>query len=303
MKRIILCLLCLVLLTGCVSETTEQNSKPNLKIVATLFPQYDFARTIAGEDAEVTLLLPPGAESHSYEPSPADIIKINEADLFIYTGEAMEAWVPSVLDSLEKQPVILDMSAGIELHQGHDHEDGEHQHNVDPHIFTNPLYAMTMAKDLEAKLCEIDPTHSEDYKKRGQAFYAELNDLHQQLSHLIQNAKRNKLIFGGRFAFLYFTEAYGLSYEAAFDSCSSESEPSAADVIHIIDTVKTENIPVVYYEELSDPKTAHLICEETGAKPLLLHSCHNVSKEELSQGATYLSLMRKNAEHLKEGLN
>jgi len=303
LKRIIGCILCLFLLSGCASVTTEKNNEKKLKIVATLFPQYDFAKTIAGDTAEVTLLLPPGAESHSYEPSPADVIAINEADLFIYTGDAMEAWVPSLLTSLEGNPAILDISSGIDLHQGHTHHGDEHQHNVDPHIFTNPLYAMKMAKNLETKLCEIDPEHSEEYKKRGEAFQAELADLHQQISQLVDTAKRKKLIFGGRFAFLYFTEAYGLSYDAAFDSCSSESEPSAADLIRIIDTVKNENIPVVYYEELSDPKTAQLISRETGAKALLLHSCHNISKDEMAKGVTYLSLMKNNLEHLKEGLN
>ncbi len=303
MKRIIVCLLCLVLLTGCAIAPTEQSGEKKLNIVTTLFPQYDFARTIAGDNAQVTLLLPPGSESHSYEPSPVDMMTINEADLFIYTGETMEAWVPSVLKSLEGNPAILNISSGIDLHQGHNHDDVEHQHNVDPHIFTNPLYAVAMAESLENQLCEIDPEHSDEYKANGEAFRAELKDLHGQVSQVVQNAKRNKLIFGGRFAFLYFTEAYGLSYDAAFDSCSSESEPSAADLTRIIDTVKNENIPVVYYEELSDPKTARLICEETGAKALLLHSCHNISKEELAQGATYLSLMKKNLENLKEGLN
>lgn len=303
MKRIVACLLCLVLLSGCAPSTTNKSDEKKLKIVATLFPQYDFARTIAGDQAEVTLLLPPGAESHSYEPSPADVIAINKADLFIYTGETMEAWVPSLLNSLDGSPAILDISTGINLHQGHTHHNDESEHNIDPHIFTNPLYAITMAKNLEDKLCEIDPEHSEEYKIRGEEFRAALTDLHQNISQLVENAKRKKLIFGGRFAFLYFIEAYGLSYDAAFDSCSSESEPSAADLIRIIDTVKSEKIPVVYYEELSDPKTARLICIETGARALLLHSCHNISKEELSQGATYLSLMQKNLDHLKEGLN
>ncbi|MBQ9914576.1 MAG: zinc ABC transporter substrate-binding protein, partial [Clostridia bacterium] len=127
--------------------------------------------------------------------------------------------------------------------------------------------------------------------------------LDAEFRKLAEESTNKKLIFGGRFAFLYFVEEYGLSYEAAYDSCSSETEPSAAKLAQLIETVKQEKIPVVYYEELSNPKTARLICEETGAKPLLLHSCHNVSKEEMAKGVTYLSLMQQNLAHLKEGLS
>ncbi|MGN1059270.1 MAG: metal ABC transporter substrate-binding protein [Clostridia bacterium] len=308
MKRIMTILVCACLLTGCAAGSARPSDSGKLKIVATLFPQYDFAREIAGDAAEVTLLLPPGAESHSYEPSPADVMAINQADLFIYTGDAMEAWVAPLLDSLEGDPAILNISEGIELHEpvhetAQDEANHDHDHDVDPHVFTNPRFAIQMAENLENKLGEIDPAGREAYKARGAAYRAELAALDQEFRDIVASAKNHKLIFGGRFAFLYFTEEYGLTYDAAYDSCSSEAEPSAADMARLIDTVRKENIPVVYYEELSNPKTARLICEETGAKPLLLHSCHNISKDELKNGATYLSLMQMNAAHLKEGLN
>ncbi len=303
MKNWIAVLLMVLLLTGCTSgQQMEKPSANKLQIVATLFPQYDFARQIAGDKAEVTLLLPPGAESHSYEPTPADLVKINKADLFIYTGEEMEGWVPRVLESLEGHPIILDISEGIKGHAGHDHEEA-HQYNIDPHIFTNPRFALQMAKTLENALCQLDPAEKAGYQSRGEAYRAELEQLDKQFKTIVQEGKRNKLIFGGRFAFLYFTEAYGLEYDGVYDSCAADAEPSAADLMRIMDTVKAENIPVVYYEELSNPKTARLISEETGAKMLLLHSCHNISREELEAGATYLGLMRQNAEHIKEGLN
>ncbi len=303
MKNWIAVSLTVLLMTGCTSlQQKETTSTDKLQIVATLFPQYDFARQIAGDQAEVTLLLPPGAESHSYEPTPADLVKINEADLFIYTGEAMEGWVPTILESLEGKPMILDISEGIDVQAGHDPEE-THHHNIDPHIFTNPQFALQMAKTLENTLCQLDPEEQASYQSRGEAYRAELADLDRQFKTIAQEGKRNKLIFGGRFAFLYFTEAYSLTYDGVYDSCAAEAEPSAADLIRIMDTIKAENIPVVYYEELSNPKTARLISEETGAKMLLLHSCHNISKEELAAGATYLGLMRQNAEHIKEGLN
>ncbi|MBR6728793.1 MAG: zinc ABC transporter substrate-binding protein, partial [Clostridia bacterium] len=285
---------------GCAVKTEAPQEQNKLSIVTTLFPQYDFAKELAGDLAEVTLLLPPGAESHSYEPTPADIIAIHEADLFIYTGEQMEAWVPRVLKGLEKTPKVLDVSKGILLKGGEVH--GDHVHDADPHIFTSLRMAAQMVQNLEDALAELDSEHSALYRERGAAYRAELAKMDEELVQAVENAKRKELIFGGRFAFLYFAEDYGLSYASAYDSCAAESEPSPAELARLIDRMRQEQIPVVYYEELTDPKTARLIAEETGAKPLLLHSCHNVSKEELTQGATYLSLMQQNIAHIKEGL-
>lgn len=305
MKRLMIlftaaCLISVCLLTGC--EPLNKKESDKLQIVATLFPQYDFARTLAADLADITLLLPPGAESHSYEPTPADMILINNADLFIYTGDAMEGWVASVLSGLEGNPAVLDISEGLDLHDASHDESAGHTHDVDPHVFTSLRRARQMAQKLEDTLCSIDSENSGVYQSRGAWLREELTALDEEMQSVTQSAVRNKLIFGGRFAFGYFVEDYALSYDSAFDSCSSEAEPAAADVARLIDEVRSENIPVVYYEELSNPKTAQLICDETGAKPLLLHSCHNISKEELETGQTYLSLMQMNIEHLREGL-
>ena len=135
-----------------------------------------------------------------------------------------------------------------------------------------------------------------EYKER-------LDALDERFSEVVETGKRREIVFGGRFALHYFAERYGLTCISAFDSCSGETEPSAGAVAQIIRAIETDGVPVIYYEELTDPKVARSIAEETGAKPLLLHSCHNVSREELQNGATYLSLMEQNVENLREGLN
>ncbi len=300
MKKICLLLaFCLLLLTaGCKPVSVPQKTD-SLKVVTTLFPQYDFAKTIAGDAASVTLLLPPGSESHSYEPTPTDMIAINESDLFIYTGETMEGWVTPLLESLSGTPEILNLSAGLPLTE---HEADKHHHDIDPHVFTNPRFAIMMAQQIEDALCRLDESHAEEFRIRGEALRQKLTELDDAFRTLAASATHKKLIFGGRFAFLHFTEEYGFSWDAAYDSCSSETEPAAAAVARIMDTVLAEDIPVVYYEELTDPKVTRLICAETGAKPLLLHSCHNVSKEELETGVTYLSLMEQNLANIKEGV-
>ncbi|MGI5966873.1 MULTISPECIES: metal ABC transporter substrate-binding protein [Anaerotruncus] len=297
---------------GCAAP--EEPVAGRLRIVTTLFPQYDFARQLAGERAEVTLLLPPGVESHSYEPTPADIIKIANADLFVYTGQYMEPWAQNILDGVEMGGDVLDISTGIVLDpEDHDHAGetetehaahADHGHGgYDPHIWTDPVNARQMVQNLADALCAADPEGEAFYRGNERDYLEALAALDREFSEIVSHGKRREIVFGGRFALHYFAERYGLDYTAAFDSCSHETEPSAQVLARIIDTIGRERIPVIYYEELTDPKVARAISEETGAKMLLLHSCHNVSRDELREGATYLSLMRQNAENLKEGLN
>lgn len=324
--RMIAVVFLLVLAAGCGSDpekdvpAVKDEKSDKLQVVATLFPQYDFARQIAGDKAEVTLLLPPGVDSHSYEPTPSDIIKINKSDLFLYTGDSMEAWSQRIIDGMRESgsdSTVLDVSQGIDLvsaeeierEHHHDEEEAEgeeheheHEHLYDPHIWTDPLQAKVMAASIRDALCRVDPVNAEYYQENAAKYSAELAELDAAFKTIVKNGKRNEILFGSRFALFYLTNRYGLNYEAAFDSCSSETEPSARTVAGLIEKIREEKIPVIYYAEIEDPKVARAISAETGAKLLLFHSCHNVTKEELESGATYLSLMKQNGENLKEGL-
>ena len=313
------------LLAGCASDSEKEvpaikdTKSDKLQVVATLFPQYDFARQIAGDRAEVILLLPPGVESHSFEPRPSDIIKINESELFIYTGEYMEPWSQKIINSMKdsgSRSIVLDISQGIELikteeaeaedhHEGEAKEtEGEHEqeHLYDPHIWTDPINAKEMVANISDALCHIDPANADYYKENAAKYSAELDVLDVEFKTIVSSGKRDEIIFGSRFALYYFTKRYGLSYRSAFDSCSSETEPSARTVAGLIEEINKKQIPAIYFAEMEDPKVAKSISAETGAKLLLFHSCHNVTKEEWKAGATYLSLMKQNAENLKEGL-
>ncbi len=296
----------LLLLCGCAMAQPQQPDK--LQIVATLFPQYDFARQLAGEHAQVRLLLTPGVESHSYEPTPADILHINQADLFLYTGQFMEPWAQRLLDGLDGAPLVLDVSSGITLDEedssGHaDHHDHDGHGNYDPHIWTSPANAIVMVQNILESLCAADPAHEKEYRANAETYLAQLQALDDAFIQTVEQGARREIYFGGRFALHYFAKRYGLVYTAAFDSCSSETEPSVGVMVQMVDQMREKQIPVVYYEELSEPKIARTLSEETGARMRLLHSCHNLSKAELARGETYLSLMQKNLEHLKEGLN
>lgn len=319
-KRIISALLifaiavCVIPLSGCTKTETKEDEK--LSVVTTLFPQYDFARQIAGEKAEVTLLLKPGTEAHDYDPSASDMIKINNADLFIYTGEYMEPWAKSIVDSIDnKQLNILDVSENVTLRKSGDtHSHGEeeiegyseeagHSHEYDPHIWTSPKNAIIMINNILEKLIAIDGENEAYYRENAEKYIEQIEDIDADIRQIAAQAKYDTIYFGGRFALLYFVEEYGLHYESAFDSCSSETEPSAKLVSHIIDGMKESGAKTVFYEELSSTKTAQTIADEVGGNILLLHSCHNVSSDEFKNGATYVSIMKQNAKNLEKGLN
>ncbi len=291
-----------------IEKESSQESGDKLKIVTTIFPQYDFARQITKDKAEITMLLAPGVESHSYEPTPQDIIKIQKSDAFIYVGGESDEWVKEILNSMDTskmavinlmdcvEPVKEEIVEGME-------EEGVEEIEYDEHIWTSPRNAVLITNKIAEELSRIDSKNAEEYKKNAADYVKELQKLDKDFQSIVDNGKRKTIAFGDRFPFRYFADAYGLSYTAAFPGCSTDTEPSAATIAYIIDKVKNEKLPVIYYIEFSNQKVADSISEATGAKALLLHSCHNVSREELDKGVTYLDLMKKNAENLKEALN
>ncbi|MDO4556626.1 MAG: metal ABC transporter substrate-binding protein [Lachnospiraceae bacterium] len=316
MKKVFSILLVLILLafslSGCSSdkntEETVANSENQLTIIATLFPQYDFAKELTKGTANVVLLLPPGMESHSYEPTPQDIITIQKSDVFLYTGDDMEPWVSGIVENLSDTPVVADLSTGISLQKEEDDEEHaheneeEHTHEYNPHIWTSPVLAMKMVENIENALVKADPENADFYQKNAEEYTKKLEDLDQEFRDIVAAAKHDTVYIGSRFSLLYFMEEYGLSYTAAYDSCEEESEPSIKRVVTMIQEMKENNIKAVYYEELTEPYIARTIGEAAGAQILLFHSCHNVSRDELESGATYLSLMEQNAKNLKKGL-
>jgi len=292
-----------VLLTSCVKMDAPR-SGGRLKIVATLLPQYDFARQIAGDKADVVLLLPPGTESHSFDPKPSDMLEINNADLFIYTGKDMEPWAESLIKGItNKNLAVVDCSENIELLQTDDAD--EHEHGADPHIWLDPVLAQKMVDKIMHVICVADPDNIEFYRQNAEDYRDKLKKLDDDIFNAIYNsdAKRKVIVFGGRFSYIYFLKHYNLDYITAYDSCSVNAEPSVARIAEVIDFIKKNDIPCIYYEELSDPKVAKSIAEETGVECLLFSTAHNVTKDELDSGITFLDIMYANLENLKKGLN
>ena len=315
----------LLLLSGCASPgTAGSEDSGKIRAVATIFPEYDFLRQIGGDHLELTMLLKPGAESHSFEPTPADMITVSQSDLFVYVGGDSDAWVETILESVdvsEKEIVTLmdcvetvaeEDVEGMETHgHAHDHEDedptaadGDHEEaEQDEHVWISPRNAVRIVEKLRDALIAVDPENAGDYTQNAADYIDRLNRLDQEFQETVDTAKRHTILLGDRFPFRYLADAYGLDYYAAFPGCSSESEASAKTIAFLIDKVKEEKIPVVFSIELSNEKMTDSICEATGATKLQLHSCHNVTRDDFEQGITYLDLMERNVQALKEALN
>jgi len=296
MKKITILLIAILVLSGCTYN--EKDDKIN--VVTTLFPIYDFVRQIAKDRVNVTLLLPPGIDAHTYEPTPKDIAKISNSNLFINTNESMEPWVKTITNSLPNLNV-LDVSLSIDLHEDHDHEK-DHHHDIDPHIWTDPNNVKIMVENILYSLCEIDDSNCSYYIKNADNYKAKLDDLIIQLDDISKDYDGEKIVFSGKFAFHYMFERYGLEKYSVYEGCSTEGDISPKVIVELIEYIKTNDIKIVFYEELSNSNIRNTILDNTNAKLLLLHSMQNISKEEMSNDVTYLSLMKQNIQNLREAL-
>lgn len=290
---------------SCNTENNQHSDK--LNITATIFPPYDFAREIAASKANVNMLLSPGTESHTYEPSPKDIIKIQKSDIFIYIGGESEEWVTDILKTIDTSKMtvlrLMDYISPLEEDDlGSKEKDDSHETEYDEHIWTSPKNAIIMTEKIADAICKIDNKNEKEYRENEKSYTAKLNELDQDFSKTVKNGKRNIVVFGDRFPFAYLTKEYGLKYYAAFPGCSSESEPNAAAMAQLIDITNEKKIPVVFYVEMSNQKVADAICQSSGAKKLLFHSCHTLTKDENDKGENYISIMQNNCKNLKEAL-
>ena len=288
---------------------TGANAEGRLSIVCTDFPCYDFARQAAGDRADVTMLLKPGVEAHSYEPTPSDIISIGEADLFVYVGGESDAWADSILSGFdgESAPATLRMMDCVtdlveEEGEGHHHDHGDGP-EYDEHIWTSPANAAKMARAAGEKLMEIDPENAGVYQDNANAYAGEIEAIGSEIKGIVEGARRRTLVFADRFPFIYFVREYGLDYLAAFPSCTADTEPSAQIVMSLIQKVAGEHIPAVYTIELSTQAIAKTVAEETGAEILTMQSMQTLAQADFDAGASWVSIMKENVEALKKGLN
>ena len=297
--------MCFVLLQG----ETFRYGKVKTSVVASSFAPYDFARQIAGESAEITMLLSPGEESHTYEPSPGDIMKIKQCDVFVYGGGESEKWVDSILETIEEDIIIVRMMDVVELHETEHHHGTleEHSHDeeieYDEHVWTSPLNAIEIVEAISEALQAADSDNSALYKENTAEYISELYTLDEKIEATVKNSAKNIIVIGDRFPLMYFTERYGLDYVSAFPGCSAQTEANPVAVTELIDTVSRKGINTVFKVDLSKGSVADTVCDATDANVGTLYSCHVVSAEDFTNGETYISLMQRNLVALETALN
>ena len=326
LKKIIAIILPLAFIfAGCgVSAAAADDSR--VRVVATIFAPYDFTRQIAGDSADITMLLQPGGDVKSFEPTPQDILRIQNSDIFIHGGG--EFWVESILSSIDTSDMIIvrmmdyaellreEIVPGMDFNPPAapvnfnpnwcvvcDEQPTRFYKNVyDEHVWTSPTNAILIAQGITDALVRADPNNSRLYEQNATDFIAQLEQLDAAFREVVEFRTRDTIVFGDRFPFRYFVHAYGLEYYAALPGCSSTTEPSAATVAFLINKIIDEDIPIVFHAEMSNQRLANTIAEATGANVRLLHAAHNVSRDEFRAGVTYIDLMTQNVETLREAL-
>jgi zinc transport system substrate-binding protein len=315
MKRMIFLVSLLLLPLFCVScEKKDDAAKGGgkLHVITTLFPLYDFTREIAGERAEVKLLLPPGMEPHGFEPKPEDIFRVSKADIFIFTDKYMEPWAADLVKGVGNGRLLvvdagqgakfLPAAGGADEHEGekeaHGHDHGE---GMDPHIWLDFANAQKMVENIAGGMAAKDPANRNYYLERGAAYNKRLAALDKKFTEGLSGCSMRLFLHGGHYAFGYLASRYGLDYRAAY-AATANAEPTPKKIAGLINLMRSSGLKHIFYEELIAPTVADAIARESGATLLKLHGAHNIARDELEAGATFISLMEKNLENLKVGL-
>lgn len=300
MKKILGLFLVLICLSGCSSN----NSKDNITIISTSFPGYDFVRAITKDsNIEVKMLIKPGVEIHHFEPTPKDIINIESSNLFVYVGGDSDEWVSNLLKDMNKDKTIKLMDlvdlTNEELKEG---MEGDNEVEYDEHVWTSPINVIKIINKLKDEIISIDSINKELYEKNANEYIKELYSIDSEIRNIVSMSNRKEIIFGDRFPIKYFTDEYNIDYYAAFKGCSHETEASAKTIAFLINKVKEDDIPVIFKVELSNGKIANAIRKETNTKVLEYNSAHNITMDDFNSGITYIDIMKKNIEVLKEAL-
>lgn len=319
----------LTLFTACSKDTKEVNktSKENLpKVYASVYPIYDFTKKIAGDKADVEMIMPNGTEPHDWEPDQDAIKSLENADLFIYNGAGLEHWVDKVLGSLSNDLIAVEASMGVNYIEAthshdHDHEDEEHEHHEgnnhneaidehnhekhhehnhgngpDPHVWLSPKNAKIEMENIKNALIEIDAENKEYYEANYEKYAKMLDDLDAKYRDNLKDLKDNKIVVSHE-AYGYLCNEYGLE-QLGIQGVNAETEPDAKKMAEIIDYIKENNITTIFTEELIDPKVSEIIASETGAKVEVLSPIEGLSDEQIKSNEDYFSIMEQNLENL-----
>ena len=307
MKKLSMLLVALAMfIVGCGGE--KQSASDKLQVAASFYPMAEFARNVAGDKAEVFVLVPDGAEAHDWEPSPSDLSRLGKAQVFVYNG-VVEPWAKQALTALSERK-ILAVQTGLGLYEraGETHEEEHHHHDhgcahgkQDPHVWISPKKAIKQVERITAVLCEADAKNAKYYQDNSAKYVEQLKALDIQLTNLAKNAPR-KVFVTAHAAFGHLADDYGLK-QLAVNGLSPHAEPTPADLQRLIKVVQEENVRYVFFETLTDPKLAKLVADETGAEISVLDPLEGLNEEGRKNKLDYLQIMQRNIHNLQIALN
>lgn len=307
MRKFILAVTVVLFLCSCAIEGMEADG---FQVVAADFPSYDAARAVLGSSENLVMLLPPGTESHSYDPTPRDMVRIAESRLVVYTGGPSDEWLRTILSSLDEPPASFALTEQVELlHEEHREgmeEEENHDHNVheiDEHVWTSPRNEIQIIRSLAACMGTLNSADAALYERNAEEYIKRIEALDNEIQSVVSSADKSTLIFASRFPLLYFVREYGLEYYAAFPGCAEESEPSARTVAFLIDKAKELDVSCILNIEFSSPMIATVIADEAGCGVEVFNTLHNVTAADFYSGKDYVDLMEENIAVLQEALN
>ncbi len=281
-----------------------------LKVMASLFPLQEFARAVGGEKVQVILLLPPGAEAHSWEPKPSDVVKITQADIFIYIGPSMEPWVDKVLKAAQgKKLRVLEASRGLSLLKAEQEEQGRaiHSHGhfgpekMDPHVWLDFTLDLKIVDEIATVFSEKDPAQAFLYKNNAETYKQKLKNLDQKYQYSLAQCRHRQILLSGHAAFAYLAKRYALQ-QIALSGISPDAEPTPQKMAEMIKATRKKGIKFIYSEERVHPKLSQALAKEAGVGILVLNPGHNLTPKQVREKVTFLELMEKNLKNLQRGL-
>ena len=321
MKKVLCFLISVAMLAGLFMGCGAGGDSGKVKIVTTIFPEYDWVMNVLGdraEAAEVTMLLDSGVDLHSYQPTAADMVRISSCDLFIYVGGESDKWVEDALkEATNKDMIVLDLMDILgdsvreeELVEGmeaeEEEEEEEEEVEYDEHVWLSLRNALVCVNTIRDALCTLDGDNAAVYTANAAGYGEKLTALDEKYTACTENAARNVLLFGDRFPFRYLADDYGLDYYAAFAGCSAESEASFETVAFLAGKLDELALPAVLTLEGSDGKIARTVVDTSEGKAaeiLSMDSMQSTTSEDVKNGASYLSIMEKNLAVLETALH
>ncbi|SFB96546.1 zinc transport system substrate-binding protein [Alkalibacterium subtropicum] len=303
------------------NETNETNEETDtasteeekVSVVTTFYPVYAFTDQVAGDHADIEMMITGGTDVHHYEPSARDMAMINDADMFVYSSDEMETWVPSMLASLDNEDlIVVEQAEAVELieageddhaedEHNHDHEEEEveedHAHAVDPHIWLDPVLVQEQVETMKEAFIDLDPDRSETYTANAEAYQSDLQDLHEDFVAAFSDAEQRRFVTQHE-AFGYIAHRYDLT-QMAVGGLSTEVEVSPSRIAEINQLVEEYDIPVIYFQEGANSAIAETVANETGAEVAELYSLESLPEAVEDDGQGYIEAMRRNLEALK----